>query len=206
MRTAICSVQRFLCLQCLPHGLSGLLPCSLRFDCQTVQKKLWNTSLLGNWVSRHWRTSRWVIFSTAMRTSRLAFLWWLQFWHVYVLVGAYFVWPLKSCEPHRIRDVTPGSLSATDTCIVYHVTHFEASRNVILHTRYVSTCVGALVVVGVGKQWTKAIRCGACYYSIAGCGRGREKCKRIPFIFNDESAGSCICLRLDLYMIRYFHH
>jgi hypothetical protein len=42
-----------------------------------------------------------------------------------------------------IRDVTPGSLSATDTCVVYHVTHFEASRNVILHTRYVSTCVGA---------------------------------------------------------------
>jgi hypothetical protein len=52
-----------------------------------------------------------------------------------------------------IRDVTPGPLSATDTCIVYHVTHFEASRNVILHTRYVSTCV-------------VAIRCGACYYSI----------------------------------------
>jgi hypothetical protein len=49
-----------------------------------------------------------------------------------------------------IRDITPGPLSATDTCIVYHVTHFEASRNVILHTRYVSTCVGA------------------------GCGRGRE--------------------------------
>jgi hypothetical protein len=24
--------------------------------------------------------------------------------------------------------------------------------------------------------------------------------KRIPFIFNDESTGSCICLRLDLYM------
>jgi hypothetical protein len=42
-----------------------------------------------------------------------------------------------------IRDVTPGPLSATDTCIVYHVMHFEASRNVIIHTRYVSTCVGA---------------------------------------------------------------
>jgi hypothetical protein len=27
--------------------------------------------------------------------------------------------------------------------------------------------------------------------------------KRIPFIFNDESTGSCICLRLDLYMSRY---
>jgi hypothetical protein len=28
----------------------------------------------------------------------------------------------------------------------------------------------------------------------------RQKSKRIPFIFNDESTGSCICLRLDLYM------
>jgi hypothetical protein len=48
---------------------------------------------------------------------------------------------------------------------VYHVTHFEASRNVILHTRYVSTCVEA----GCGRgreQRTKAIRCGACYFSI----------------------------------------
>jgi hypothetical protein len=42
-----------------------------------------------------------------------------------------------------------GTLTATDTCIGYHVTRFEASRNVIFHTRYVSTCVGA------------------------GCGRGR---------------------------------
>jgi hypothetical protein len=63
----------------------------------------------------------------------------------------FFVWHWKSHEPHRtIRDVTPGSLSATDTCIVYHVTHFEASQNVILLTHYVSTWVGA------------------------SCGRGRE--------------------------------
>jgi hypothetical protein len=88
------------------------------------------------------------------------------FWHVYVLGPAYFVWPWKSSAPHRtIRDVTPGPLSATDTCIVYDVTHFEASWNVSLHTRYVSTCVGA-DCGRVGKQWTKAIRCGACYYSI----------------------------------------
>jgi hypothetical protein len=40
-------------------------------------------------------------------------------------------------------DVSPGTLTATDTCIGYHVTRFEASRKVILHTRYVSTCVGA---------------------------------------------------------------
>jgi hypothetical protein len=64
-----------------------------------------------------------------------------------------------------IRDVTPGPLSATDTCIVYHVTHFEASRNVILHTRYVSTCVGAGCGRGRGTK-KKALRCGACYYSI----------------------------------------
>jgi hypothetical protein len=37
----------------------------------------------------------------------------------------------------------------------------------------------------------------------AGGGRDRRtkiKSKRIPFIFNDESTGSCICLRLDLYL------
>jgi hypothetical protein len=28
------------------------------------------------------------------------------------------------------------------------------------------------------------------------------KSKRIPFIFNDESTGSCICLRLDLCMLQ----
>jgi hypothetical protein len=48
---------------------------------------------------------------------------------------------------------------------MYHVTHFEASENVILHTRYVRTCVGA--DCGRGReQRTKATRCGACYYSI----------------------------------------
>jgi hypothetical protein len=52
----------------------------------------------------------------------------------------------------NIRDVTPGTLTATDTCIGYHVTRFEASRNVIFHTRYVSTCVWELVVGGVGEQ------------------------------------------------------
>jgi hypothetical protein len=44
----------------------------------------------------------------------------LEFWHVYVLGPAYFVWPWKSSASYRTkRDVTPGSLSATDTCIVY---------------------------------------------------------------------------------------
>jgi hypothetical protein len=88
-----------------------------------------------------------------------------KYWHVvYVLVGAYFVWPWA---PYRtVRDVTPGPLSATDTYNVYHVTHFEASRNVILHTRYVSTYVGAGCGRGRGTKKTKAIRFGACYYSI----------------------------------------
>jgi hypothetical protein len=108
-------------------------------------------------------------------------------------------------------DVTPGTLTTTDTCIEYHVTRFKAFRNVILHTRYVSTCVG----VGCGrvrgtKIQTKAICCRACYYSImlnahrvrsmADTDIDAVKNKRIPFIFNDESTGSCICLRLNLYM------
>jgi hypothetical protein len=77
------------------------------------------------------------------------------FWHVYVLGLAYFVWPWKSRAPHVTSrtecniDVTPGTLTATDTCIWYHVTRFEASRNVIFHTRYVSTCVGAVCVLGL---------------------------------------------------------
>jgi hypothetical protein len=53
----------------------------------------------------------------------------------------------------NIRDVTPGTFTATYTCIGYHVTRFEASRKVILHTRYVSTCVGVgCGRVGVGEQ------------------------------------------------------
>jgi hypothetical protein len=64
-------------------------------------------------------------------------------------------------------DVTPGTMTATDTCIGYQVTRFVASRKVILHTRYVSTCVGA--GGGRGRRTkikTKANRCGTCYYSI----------------------------------------
>jgi hypothetical protein len=48
--------------------------------------------------------------------------------------------------PHRNRDVTQEPLSATDTYIVYHVTHFEASSNVILHTRYV-TSIAAMHII-----------------------------------------------------------
>jgi hypothetical protein len=75
------------------------------------------------------------------------------FWHVYVLGLGYFVWPWsphrhrKSPHRHRtFRDVTPGPLTVTDMCIMYHLTNFDVSRNVIFHMRYVSTCVGARVV------------------------------------------------------------
>jgi hypothetical protein len=33
-------------------------------------------------------------------------------------------------------------------------------------------------------------------------GGNKRKSKRVPFIFNDKSTGSCICLRLDLYLSR----
>jgi hypothetical protein len=67
-------------------------------------------------------------------------------------------------------DVTQGTLTATDTCIGYHVTRFEASRKVILHTRYVSTCVGAGGGRGRGtKIKTKANCCGACYFKRMTC-------------------------------------
>jgi hypothetical protein len=87
------------------------------------------------------------------------------YWHVYVLGQGYFVWPWSPHRHRTFRDVRPGPLTVTDTCIMYHLKNFEAFQNVILHMRYVSTCVGARVV-GVEKQWTNAIRCGACYYSI----------------------------------------
>jgi hypothetical protein len=58
---------------------------------------------------------------------------------------------LVTAHHRTFHDVTPGPLTVTDTCIMYHLTNLEASRNVILHMRYVSTCVGARVV-GVGKQ------------------------------------------------------
>jgi hypothetical protein len=67
------------------------------------------------------------------------------FWHVYVLLPVYFVWPWS---PYQVRDITPGPLTITDTCIMYHLTNFDASRNVILRMCYVSTCVGARVVGG----------------------------------------------------------
>jgi hypothetical protein len=51
-------------------------------------------------------------------------------------------------------DVTPGTLTATDMCIGYHVMRSVSSRKVILHTRYVSTC-GSGWGVGRGKKIKK---------------------------------------------------
>jgi hypothetical protein len=51
----------------------------------------------------------------------------------------------------QVSDVTPETLTVTDTSIIFHLINFDASRNVILHMRYVSTCVGPRVVEGVGK-------------------------------------------------------
>jgi hypothetical protein len=48
----------------------------------------------------------------------------------------------------QVRDVMPGPLTVTDTCIMYRLKNFDASRNVSLDMRYVSTCVGARVVGG----------------------------------------------------------
>jgi hypothetical protein len=52
----------------------------------------------------------------------------------------------------QVSDVTLGPLTVTDTSIMYHLTNFDASRNVILHMRSISTCVGPRVVGGLGKQ------------------------------------------------------
>jgi hypothetical protein len=38
------------------------------------------------------------------------------------------------------------------------------------------------------------------HYFSASISMLKKKSKRIPFIFNDKSTGSCICLRLDLYL------
>jgi hypothetical protein len=97
--------------------------------------------------------------------------------------------------------------------------------------RHAGMC-GSAGCGGVGNQWTKAIRCSACYYSIVLQvwpiptstpleSKKRQntinKSKRIPSIFNDESTESFICLSRhiymshvnkvqDIYMFRYFHH
>jgi hypothetical protein len=89
-------------------------------------------------------------------------------------------------------DVTPGTLTATDTCIGYHVTRFEASRKVILHTRYVCACVGAGGGRGRGtKIKTKANRCVACYLT---CDMYKSSLRHIhdPVLSSLKMEGICL--------------
>jgi uncharacterized spore protein YtfJ len=87
-------------------------------------------------------------------------------------------------------DVTPRTLIATDTCIGYHVTRFEASRKVILHTRYVSACVGAAGGWGRGtKIKTKVIRHTRYVSTCVGAGGGRGRGTKIKTKANH--CGAC---------------
>jgi hypothetical protein len=95
-------------------------------------------------------------------------------------------------------DVTPGILTATDTCIGYQVTRFEASRKVILHTRYVSTCVRAGGGRGRGTEIKTKQTAVAHVYSI---------------VLNAHHVTSMADTDIDAvrkqnktYMIRYFYH
>jgi hypothetical protein len=79
----------------------------------------------------------------------------------------------------NIRDVTPGTLTVTDTCIGYHVTRFEASRNVIVYTRYVSKCLGAGCGRGRGTK-KKQKHSAVAHVIIVSCykyGRYRHRCR-----------------------------
>jgi hypothetical protein len=96
-------------------------------------------------------------------------------------------------------DVTPGTLTATDTCIVYYVTRFEASRKVILHTRYVSTYVEAGGGRGKGtKIKTKANRCGACYLT---CDMYKSSQRHIhdPVLSSLKMKGMCLLLLIAFF-------
>jgi hypothetical protein len=91
--------------------------------------------------------------------------------------------------------------------------------NVIRHTRYVSTYVGAGCGRGRGTKKTKAIRCGACYYSIVlNAHRVTSKADTdIDAVRKQKKSEYDKQYRLkrklllqqqaskDIYMIRYFH-
>jgi hypothetical protein len=83
------------------------------------------------------------------------------------------------------------------------VTRFEAAGKIILHTRYVSTCVGAGVGRGRGtKVKTKANRCGACYLK---CDMYKSSLRHIhdPVLLSLKMKG--IRLLLYLYIYIYIH-
>jgi hypothetical protein len=67
-------------------------------------------------------------------------------------------------------DVTPGTMTATDTCIGYHVMRFEASWKVILHTHYVCACVEAGGGRGRGTKIKSNVILHTRYVSTCGSG------------------------------------
>jgi hypothetical protein len=102
-------------------------------------------------------------------------------------------------------DVTPGTLTATDTFIGYHVTRFEASRKVILHTRYVCACVGAGGRRGGGiKIKTNVILYTRYVSTCVGADGGRSRGTKIKT--KPNRCGSCY-LTCDMYKssLRHIH-
>jgi hypothetical protein len=102
-------------------------------------------------------------------------------------------------------DVTPATLTATDTCIGHHVTRFEASRKVILNTRYVCACVG----VGCGRSRGIKIKTNVIIYTryvstCVGAGGGRGRGTKIKTKAN--RCGPCY-LTCDMYKssLRHIH-
>jgi hypothetical protein len=85
----------------------------------------------------------------------------------------------------QVRDVAPVPLTVTDTYIMYHLTNFDASRNVILHMRYVSTCVAARVVGG-GGEVNKEQKLSAVAHVILTCDKYKSSLRSGTFIIKDE--------------------
>jgi hypothetical protein len=63
--------------------------------------------------------------------------------HFYIYMSYHPLFSYELGHHISIRDVTPGPLTVTDTCIIYHLTNFEASRNINLLMCYISTCGSA---------------------------------------------------------------
>jgi hypothetical protein len=100
----------------------------------------------------------WNLHSMGVVSLRCVFVF---YWHVYVLGGAYFVWPLKSRVPHR--DIVTSQqghwpLLIRVSSITWRGSKFlEASRNVNIGTRYVCSCVGAVSGMGGGRRKTHVL-------------------------------------------------
>jgi hypothetical protein len=102
-----------------------------------------------------------------------------------------------------------GTLTATDTSIVYHVTHFF-----ILHTLYVSTCGSAGCGREVGKQWTEKSKQNLCseivwqaleYYPLVKVMRQAYCVTRIAAMHIIFTRIGCTFFTCDMYMCRLRH-